>query len=86
MEIKDKCLFLDLSIAHNELNDLAQEVLSKIEQFDKVSVVSKEVLLTSGFISLLMSLKETKKELEIDLVDSPMQIQGLGFVTCIKKQ
>jgi len=87
MKLENKVLFLDPSIDQEQLQKLVDELKVHIDEIEEVVIEDRQAIATSGLISLLMSLKNTKESIKIPYLDGEnYNFAGIGNVTFVEQR
>jgi len=87
MKLENKVLFLDPSIDQEQLQTLVDELKVHIDEIEEVVIEDRQAIATSGLISLLMSLKNTKESIKIPYLDGEnYNFAGIGNVTFVEQR
>ncbi len=83
MRLKKGILYLDVSLDNENLQELLPKLQKKLKKIDKVMIEGDSMLASSALFAIVMSLKKSKKSIEISGLESNTDFISLGNVTFI---
>lgn len=85
MNIENGVLKIDSDLDNLELEKLSQEIKNSIEEIKEVIIDEKSVIASSCLFTLLFSIKNTKNDISIPVLEKDVDIESFGNVTIINK-
>ena len=84
MNIENGILYLNANIDNVEIESIAQFIKENIDQINEVIVDEKSTVTSSCLFSLLFSIRKTKEDISIPLLDKDNDIESFGNVTFLR--
>lgn len=85
MNIKQGVLYIDSNLNNQEIQELSEEIKNSIEEIKEVIIDEKSVITSSCLFTLLCSIKKSKNDVLIPILEKQTNIEGFGNVTIIKE-
>ena len=85
MNIKQGVLYIDSNLNNQELQELSEEIRNNIEQIKEVIIDEKSAITSSCLFTLLCSIKKSKNDVVISILETHTNIEGFGNVTIVKE-
>jgi hypothetical protein len=81
----DNIFAIDASTAHSELEKIHKEIVKNIDKIKTIEIKQDEDIKSSALLSLLVSIKNSKPEIGIPLIDEQNNfLKGLGKFSIVK--
>lgn len=84
MNIENGILCLDANISNLEIESIVAFIKENIMQIKEVIVDEKSIIASSCLFALLNSIKNTKEDISIKLLDNDNDIESFGNVTFLR--
>lgn len=79
MRIQNDTIYVDPTIEQTDLKELHQFLLENCKNMERVRLDNQLPIATSGFISLIISLKNGDASLDVDFLDKNKEISLSGI-------